>query len=72
MSGVVERRDSGAWVPRGGDGQYKPTNRASVINAHGVTGKEGVVEVPLEPEDQPKIDVLGDAPAPSTPTTESE
>lgn len=72
--GIVQRRESGAWVPRGGDGQYKGSPNAEIVDVHGAGSGEGVVKVALEPEDQPKIDVHGaqgtDTPAPSPATTD--
>lgn len=60
MAGIIDRRDSGAWVPRDQEGRYEPASTDKGIEAVHGGGVESVVHPGTDLADQPKVETIGD------------
>lgn len=76
--GIVQRGSTGAWQPKGPDGQYKPDEkRTGIQEVHAADGAHnleagGVQTVDLEPAGQPKVETIGGPTASPAPVDMTE
>lgn len=58
MSGIVERRESGTWVGRDGDGKFTDDNKPGPGLQH-LHGGQGVYATPLEDDTRAPVETIG-------------